>query len=290
MSQLLFRTTVLDLVPFGNPGTAPDFFALRLSPPPWQNWSPGQFVMLRPEGLPGSDTGLLWGRPFSICRASNRDLAIFFQVRGRGTRVLSRLKPGDFVDVWGPLGNALEVETSAPTLLLAGGIGIAPFVGYTHMHPKPRNITLEFGHRLPLNSYPFDSLNEKISAVPHLDTGPDDLAVFIDRMDSRIREHAKENGLVLACGPTPFLRTVQRLAAKYKARAQLCLETRMACGIGACLGCVVKATLEGGAPSECASETPAPAFGTQGTTLPARSGYVQTCTCGPNFWAGSVTL
>ncbi|MDL2207893.1 dihydroorotate dehydrogenase electron transfer subunit [Desulfovibrio sp. OttesenSCG-928-F20] len=275
----LTQLSVLDLVPFGNAGVQTGFYALRLTPPDWTGWTPGQFVMLRHAN---ADSSMIWGRPFSICYTSSRDLVIFFQVRGRGTAALSRLQPGALLDVWGPLGNGFAVEKDAPTLLLAGGIGIAPFVGYVLAHPRPLNITLEFGHRMPLECYPFDSITEKITARAHLEKGPKDRDDFIALMEERIKAFA--GGLVLACGPTPFLQAVQSLSRKYAARTQLSLETRMACGVGACLGCVVKAQMPPDAAAPVINGPPlAPLPGDRGS-------YVQTCTCGPIFWADSVSL
>ena len=268
MSQAsLQQLTVIDLVPFGNPGGQTAFFALRLTPPTWESWKPGQFVMIRPSQA-GSE--LLWGRPFAICRVTKSDLVLFFQVKGRGTSAIARLQPGDTLNVWEPLGNAFAIEPQTPTLILAGGIGIAPFVGYVQAHPTPWDITMEFGHRLPLECYPVDSINERALVEAHLETSPDDRMAFLEKIDERIKSHA-EKGLVLACGPTPFLREIQRISLKYKARTQMCLETRMACGVGACLGCVVKTadpSASGAAPST----------------------MVQTCTCGPNFWADSISF
>lgn len=257
------RATVLDLVPFGNPGSTPEFFALRLTPPEWPNWKPGQFIMLRPAKA-GKEH--LWARPFSICRLTARDLVIFFQVRGVGTREMAEFSAGEQVDIWGPLGNTMAMEKDTPTLLIAGGIGIAPFVGYAHAHPAPWNLQMEFGHRHSLDCYPFDALNEKIMIDAHHDRGPADTAAFVELLDKRVAEYAAQKGLVLGCGPTGLLKEVRRLAKKHGARTQLSLETRMACGIGACLGCVVKAKADG-----------ADDFS-----------HVQTCTCGPNFWADKV--
>ncbi len=259
------RTTVLDLVPFGNPGSTPDFFALRLEPPAWPAWKPGQFIMLRPAQ---ASPERLWGRPFAVSRLTPRDLVIFFQVRGRGTAEMARLQAGDEVDIWGPLGNSLAVEMEAPTLLVAGGIGLAPFLGYVYAHPATKRLRLLFGHRQSLDCYPCEGLEEKIVTETHQDKTPEDLAAFMALLEKRIAENAVSGGLVLACGPLPLLREVQRLAARHGARAQLSLEERMACGIGACLGCVVKA-----------KAGPAGEFTN-----------VQTCTCGPNFWADAVQL
>lgn len=259
---------VLDNVPFGQVAGEHLFFALRLERPDWTDWLPGQFVMVRPSGWA---LDMLWARPFSICRVSPRDLVLFFQAVGRGTRRMATLKSGDEVLVWGPLGNGFAVEPETPTLMLAGGIGIAPFVGYTHHHPKPWNLHMEFGHRMPLNCYPFESINEKIMGDAHHETSREDLAAFIERMDKRIAEYAAQDGLVLACGPTPFLTTVQRLALQHGARCQLSLETRMACGVGACLGCVTKVSDDMHATGVAA-------------------GRAQVCEHGPVFWAHQVTL
>lgn len=265
---VLLQLNVLDLVPFGrDPEHQTAFYALRLTPPDWEHWSPGQFVMLRPAAC-GQE--VLWGRPFAICSLTNRDLVIFFQVRGRATSLLAQMQPGATLNVWGPLGNAFAVEEKTPTLLLAGGIGIAPFVGYVQTHPAPWDLRMEFGHRMPLECYPFDSIGEKAMAESHVEKTPADREKFLALVERRIKEFAG-GGLVLACGPTPFLLAVQALSRKYEARTQLSLETRMACGIGACLGCVVKA------------KTPA-------GQADAERHNVQTCTCGPNFWADSVTF
>lgn len=90
--------------------------------------------MLRPQGWA---LDMPWARPFSICRVSTNELVIFFQVAGRGTEKMAKLRRGDKVHLWGPLGNRFAVEGGTPTLLLAGGIGIAPFVGYAERHPTP---------------------------------------------------------------------------------------------------------------------------------------------------------
>lgn len=269
---ILAASTVLDIVPFGV-GDTP-IFAMRLTPPDWKDWTPGQFVMIRKPGLEAST---LWGRPFSICRVSPNNLVIFFQVTGRATSEMTRLQAGDKVDIWGPLGNGLAVEKDGPTLLLAGGVGIAPFVGYVESHPSPWNINMKFGHRLPLDCYPLHSVNEKIMVDTFQEKVPEDLPRFIELLEQNMIKHKDKikasksgTGLVLACGPDGFLKTVQGLAAKHKLRTQLCLEHKMACGVGACLGCVVKTK-----PKSEKAQGPA---------------YVPTCTRGPVFWAEEIIL
>ncbi len=260
--------TVLDLVPFGQTGQEHRFFALSLTRPDWDTWRPGQFVMVRPVSF---GLEMPWARPFGICHMTTRHLICFFQVQGRGTQRMASLREGDVVRVWGPLGNGFVMEPETPTLLLAGGMGIAPFVGYVAMHPRPWNLSMIFGHREPLSCYPVDSISEHVPLDCVLESQPEDLENFIFTLQERIGEMADHKGLVQACGPLPFLKTVRRLALESGVRCQLSLENRMACGVGACLGCVTRTT----------EAWPVAA---------RRGGYVQTCNHGPVFWADQIEL
>lgn len=167
---------VLDLVPFGQTGNESRFFALRLSRPEWTRWRPGQFVMIRPRNF-GLD--IPWARPLGICHMTSRHMICFFQVRGKGTRRMSELRSGDKVRVWGPLGNGFAVEPDTPTLLLAGGMGIVPFVGYVSEHPKPWNVSMLFGHREHISCYPVDSINEHVPLDSLREAESGDLDDFI---------------------------------------------------------------------------------------------------------------
>ena len=257
-----------------------ELFTLRLRAPEWESWLPGQFVMIRPHKVTRPD--VFWARPFSISKADKEELRIVFQVAGRGTRELLELERGESVTLWGPLGNGFAVSQQGPTLLLAGGIGIAPFLGYIEKHPTPEILRLEFGHKRPLACYPFAECRDAhahraeglFPARSHHETCPEDLTTFMAAISDAIRDNAARNGLVLACGPMPFLQSVQRFALQYGARAQLSLETRMACGVGACLGCVVKKT----------------SHDNHKSIAPQAFDYVQTCTNGPVFWADQLDL
>lgn len=259
---------VLDIVPFGPETGVTRFFALRLERPDWAGWRPGQFVMLRPQSF-GAE--LSWGRPLGICRLTPQHLICFIQVVGRGTGRMARMRPGETVRLWGPLGNGFALEPDTPTLLLAGGMGIVPFVGYVDEHPKPWNVSMVFGHKAHIRSYPLDSLNERITVDTLQEQEPDDLDNLIFTLRERMQEYAEQDGLVLACGPLPFLRTVWRNALELGARTQLSLEARMACGVGACLGCVT--TTSESYPVESKRRWP-----------------VQVCTHGPVFWAQHINL
>ncbi|WP_243546908.1 dihydroorotate dehydrogenase electron transfer subunit [Pseudodesulfovibrio tunisiensis] len=251
---------VLDVVPVGQSKRPGEFFEIKLEYPDWDGWKPGQFVMIRPVSW---DLEIVWGRPFSISSVGDGSLTLFIQKVGRGTSRLAQLKPGDEVAIWGPLGNGFAVEPERPTLLLAGGIGIAPFRGYVENHAGPENLKLFLAHRVPLECYPYDSLSRTVECESMMERTPEDLQRIIARLHELVAEYAERDGLILCCGPTPFMRTVQSAAAEAGTRAQLSLENRMGCGVGACLGCVTK---DG-------------------------SGHnVQVCTRGPVFWSDNVEL
>lgn len=249
---------VIALTPHGPEGLRYGLWFLELENPGFSGVRPGQFAMLRPPAW-GFDP--LWARPFSICRCLPDRLVFHFQVAGRGTRALTRLVPGDTVTLWGPLGNGFLTEPETPTLLLAGGIGLAPFVEYAAVHPAPERLSLLFGHRPPLTCYPYDDIALSVAAQSFQDKTPEDIPRFVALVEERMA--AQAGGLALACGPTPFLKAVQAAAKKSGVRCQLSLENRMACGVGACLGCVAKN---------------------------AEGHNVQTCTRGPVFWADEVAL
>jgi dihydroorotate dehydrogenase electron transfer subunit len=249
---------VLSIDPHGPEGAAHGCYSLVLENPGLVGAVAGQFVMVRPAAF---GDNLIWPRPFSICRLTPKGLTLFVQSCGRGTAVLTGLRPGDPVTVWGPLGQGFAVEPEVETLMLAGGVGIAPFVEYAATHPYPPHLSLLFGHRAPLSCYPYAATAQGLAATSFHERTPEDRQVFLDLLDERVAACA--DGLILACGPRPFLLTVARLARKYSARAQVSLENRMACGVGGCLGCVEKNAV---------------------------GEFVQTCTQGPVFWVEELLL
>lgn len=251
--------TILSVTEAGPEGGAHGCYYIELANPGLGSAVAGQFVMVRPACF-GQDP--VWPRPFSICRLTPEALTLFVQVCGRGTDVLCRLVPGDTVTVWGPLGQGFSLEPDTPTLMLAGGVGLAPFVEYAATHPAPANLALVFGHRQPLSCYPFAEMANVVGrAEAFQESTPEDLPRFIELLETKVAEYA--GGLIVACGPRPFLMTVARLARRFGARAQVSLENRMACGVGGCLGCVEKNAL---------------------------GQYVQTCTQGPVFWVEELQL
>jgi len=169
---------------------------------------PGQFFMLEaPERvLP---------RPMSLCTARRGELAFLIDAVGPGTMALAELECGDRLHVFGPLGNGFRLDVARP-LLVGGGIGIAPLPYLAEALEHPPAL---LGFRSELHAQAAELLpNAEVVIDPVLVTD----AMPLDRD-------------VLACGPEPMLEAVRALVPG----AQLAWEAPMACGYGACYGCVV---------------------------------------------------
>jgi dihydroorotate dehydrogenase electron transfer subunit len=170
---------------------------------------PGQFFMLEAPGrvLP---------RPMSLCLAPRRELAFLFEPIGPGTRALAALEPGDELRVLGPLGNGFRLDVERP-LLVGGGIGIAPLPYLSEaMGAPPAVLGFRSAHHA-----------EAAQLVPNAEVVVEPTVVT----DALPPGHD-----LLACGPEPMLEALAAIAPG----AQLAWEAPMACGYGACYGCVVE--------------------------------------------------
>jgi dihydroorotate dehydrogenase electron transfer subunit len=170
---------------------------------------PGQFFMLEAPGR-------ILPRPMSLCLAPPGELGFLFEPIGPGTRALGDLAPGDELRILGPLGNGFRLDVRRP-LLVGGGIGLAPFPYLSEHLAGPPAI---LGFRSEEHA-------EAAALVPNANVV----------IEPTLVTHVLEPGYdVLACGPEPMLDAVRTLAPG----AQLAWEAPMACGFGACYGCVVE--------------------------------------------------
>ena len=169
---------------------------------------PGQFFMLEAPSrvLP---------RPFSLCTAPNGELGFLVDPIGPGTQAIASLEQGDRIAIFGPLGNGFRLDVPRP-LLVGGGIGIAPFPYLSEALERPPAI---LGFRTAEHA-------EAAVLVPNAEVVIDPVLVTDAMPPGRD---------VLACGPEPMLEAVRALVPD----AQLAWEAPMACGYGACYGCVV---------------------------------------------------
>ena len=198
---------------------------------------PGQFAGLYPN-----DPSMLLPRPISICKwdPERGELRFVFRAAGAGTESLAAQKAGDRVDMLGVLGNGYDLSklSGRKVLLLGGGIGIPPMVELAAaLSALPgTEVTAAMGYR---DSALF--LTKELETFGRLLIATEDGSVGTKgNVLDAVRENAVEADAVCACGPMPMLRAVKKFAQERGIPAYISLEERMACGVGACLGCVTK--------------------------------------------------
>lgn len=196
---------------------------------------PGQFVQVRIDN--SSNTFLR--RPISIhfVDKTANELWLLIQMVGSGTRKLSELKQGDVVNIVLPLGNSFTVSAEPQSILLVGGgVGVAPLLYYgSVLCAKGADVHFLLGGRTKSDLLQLAEF-EKYGHV-HVTTEDGSMGEsgFVTQ-HSVWHEH--EFASVHACGPTPMMQAVARLAKKMNTECEVSLENTMACGIGACLCCV----------------------------------------------------
>ena len=178
-------------------------------------------------------------RPISICDWEENLLRIVFEVRGEGTEWLSRRKAGDRLDVLGPLGRGFRMDREGRYLLVGGGIGVPPMLGCAKWTAERSTAVLGFrsADRAML-SKDFQKSCKEIFLCS--DDGSIGRHGFVDAKVRDILEKDKDFTEVLACGPKPMLKNVAAVAAGFGVPCQVSMEERMACGVGACLGCAIQ--------------------------------------------------
>jgi dihydroorotate dehydrogenase electron transfer subunit len=200
---------------------------------------PGQFVMLR--GLEWG--GLLLARPFDVF-ATYPDRGTFellFKAKGEGTRRLAALRPGDRLQVLGPLGRKLEVATGTKGVaLVARGAGVAPMVRIAQAcveHGVPVFAVLSaWEPRLLLGTDELSSWSQELVTVTNeQSTAADSLP------EETLAAWARDGkvDVVFSCGSRRLAEAAHRVGERYGVRTQLFVESHMACGIGICQGCPV---------------------------------------------------
>ncbi|MGR0482129.1 MAG: dihydroorotate dehydrogenase electron transfer subunit [Candidatus Electronema sp. V4] len=196
--------------------------------------SPGQFVMVQVS----SSLDPLLRRPFSIhSRSADGSLSLLFKVIGKGTVLLAQAKPADAIDLLGPLGKGFDLTAAEkPVCLIGGGMGIAPLLFLAQELPGRKYALLGARNReelAPLAKFFADSgcavqLATDDGSLGHHGFIPD----LLDAVLPDVR-------LVCTCGPKPMMRSVASKCRQAGTPCQVSVETHMACGMGACLGCAV---------------------------------------------------
>ena len=190
---------------------------------------PGQFVSVYCH-----EGSRLLPRPISICEIDREDRAIriVYRVVGKGTEELSQMRTGRCLDIVGPLGNGFPLKDKK-AFLIGGGIGIPPLLELAKELKSEKQMVLGYRDSMFLQ----DEFKKQGSLYVATEDGS-------YGTDGNVLDAIRENGLnaeiIYACGPMPMLRAVKAYAKERGIECWLSLEERMACGIGACLGCVCK--------------------------------------------------
>lgn len=194
---------------------------------------PGQFLCIYPR-----DKSTLLPRPISICevREDRRALRIVYRVAGAGTAEFSGYQAGEPISILGTLGNGFPLEEAAGkrVLLMGGGIGVPPILELAKRMDADKQIVMGYRDAQTFLREDFEKYGRVYIATEDGSAGTKG-----NVMDA-IAENGLAADLIYACGPMPMLRAVKAYAAARQIKAYISLEEHMACGVGACLGCVVK--------------------------------------------------
>jgi dihydroorotate dehydrogenase electron transfer subunit len=248
-----------------NQEIVPDHFKMVLALADFKDTiTPGQFFHVRA----GSDYDPLLRRPISVHRLGSKPniVELLYKVVGKGTHLMSRRSKGTYLDLIGPLGNGFKIpKTQSNFILVAGGMGVAPLVALADQLARfrKRSITVILGAKTKGSitcKRELQDLGAKLIIITEDGSeGEKGLASHvlegvIEEFDLRkkaseytskdtahitIGDYHPEVGLYV-CGPIGMLREIAKIARQYRIQTQASLEERMGCGLGACLGCVIK--------------------------------------------------
>ncbi|MGA2866449.1 MAG: dihydroorotate dehydrogenase electron transfer subunit [Verrucomicrobiota bacterium] len=204
---------------------------------------PGQFAHVRI--LPLKEA--LLRRPFSIFQAEGGTFSILYKTVGKGTEVLSQMRSGEGLSVIAPLGRGFTVPPAGgeTPLLIAGSYGMAALYLLAQRCPQ-RGIVFVGGRRRVdlLCEEEFRALGWEVRLTTEDGSGGEQGLVTQALMAELKR--SSEGRRLFACGPTPMLKAVARMAAEFDVSAELSLDEHLCCGLGVCLTCVVPIKTDGG--------------------------------------------
>jgi dihydroorotate dehydrogenase electron transfer subunit len=218
---------------------------------------PGQFYMLGRNSEDGEGSRRLsfqrttydplLKRPFSLFRRTRTGFQILFRVRGRVTTIMRDLRKGSLIDVIGPLGNSYPLPAKDQTpLIVAGGVGIASLFSLAETLARLGNKGYLYYGACTEGELLMLSVLKKWVKQLHVSTDDGscgERGTIVDLLEKHLPRHGAD-AVVYTCGPRPMLEMVGSIVKERGIPAFASMEEYMACGIGACLGCVVK-TVDG---------------------------------------------
>lgn len=221
---------------------SPGIFDLTLRTSLAEGAGCGQFVAVYPK-----DKSTLLPRPISICEVDKEagTLRLVYRVAGKGTAEFSRLKAGDRVDILGILGNGFpgdKAQRGMTAVLLGGGIGVPPILQLAKELNCVKKVVVGYRDAQCFLKGDFEKAvcGNECNSV-YIATEDGSVGTKGNVMDA-IAENGIKADIIYACGPMPMLRAIKKYAEEHDIPAYISLEERMACGVGACLGCVCRTT------------------------------------------------
>ncbi len=223
-----------------NKRLTPQTFVLGLHAPAIARQAqPGQFVMLKVR----AGTTPLLRRPFSICTVQGDLILLLYRLVGEGTQIMTEIKEGQKLPLLGPLGQGFTPpQKDQPSILIAGGVGIAPLI-FLAATLGPAHYRFLAGFSTAAEITPLDQLE---FPGPALTLATDDgSAGYVGFVTGLLEKTLAQTSLptaltIYACGPNAMLKKVAAIAGNDQISCEVSLESYMACGLGACQGCVVK--------------------------------------------------
>ncbi|MBT9131735.1 dihydroorotate dehydrogenase electron transfer subunit [candidate division NPL-UPA2 bacterium Unc8] len=198
---------------------------------------PGQFLHIKIDDMP------FLRRPFSLHRMYNSNIDIFYHVVGKGTQALSQKESGAKLDILGPLGNGFEIKEIKNQVLIGGGIGIAPLFALAEaLVNTSTQICVIIGAKTKerlLCEEDFAKLGCKVQVATEDGTGGKK-GMATDILKDILLSLPPTETILYSSGPNKMLAEVSRVANVASVSCQISLEETICCGVGACLGCVVK--------------------------------------------------
>jgi len=210
--------------------------------------NPGQFVNIK---VSDTITPLL-RRPFSIHRVKGEKIEILYEALGEGTKILSQRKPGEYLEVIGPLGSGFDYSSQltahSSQVLVAGGMGVAPLIFLAEKITAHSSQLTDYRLFVVIGA---KTKSQILCEKEFRDLGcevkiatDDGSKGFRGRVTDLLKNillttYNLQLTTIYACGPRPMLKEIAVISQQYNIPAQVSLEEHMACGFGACLGCVV---------------------------------------------------
>jgi dihydroorotate dehydrogenase electron transfer subunit len=197
---------------------------------------PGQFCNIKVSG----NSFPLLRRPFSICDVDGDHLFFLFDLHGEGTKLISEKKPGESLELLGPLGNGFDYKDGYDTaVIIAGGLGVAPFPFLLKNLPTDKKVICLIGGRSKKNIVTL-GLKSVLSAT---DDGSEGFhGNVVELLKREIKSISENKFRIFACGPTPMLKALQSYCVENNYDCQISVECAMACGFGICQGCPIDST------------------------------------------------